>query len=145
MKSPHTIILILTHKDIFKYLLFALFVSLCACGGPSEEEMLEQATELDRTELLEAMHANSERAKKEYNGKVVELKDVPVYFTSNGRLNTQYGGSLGQGGFVTISFSFELPEEEMLTVNEGDHISVIGVLEIEDSYDVTLKNAFMSE
>lgn len=131
-------------KTVSLILALMMCLSLCACGGPSREEMLEQAVKLDRTELLETMTENAERAKKEYNGKIVELKDVPVYFELGGKkLRTDYRIPLKPAGFTTLSIKIELSEDEMLTVSEGDCISVVGVLEVKSEYDAVLNNAFL--
>ncbi|MBE6689616.1 MAG: hypothetical protein E7588_10165 [Ruminococcaceae bacterium] len=136
-------------KKLFALILTIIVcLSFAACGNvvsTSKEEMLEQAVELNRAELLETMNANVARAKKEYNDKIVELNDIPVYFKGESTLETQYRISLKPSGYTTLSLRFDLPENEMLEINDGDHISVVGILEVKNSTDATLKSAFLIE
>lgn len=125
-------------KTVALILALMMCLSLCACGGPSREEMLEQAVKLDLAELLETMTANAERAKKEYNDKVFKLSNVHAKLS---------GGSLEVGyyvpGFNSLYIEIKLSEDEMLMISNGERISVVGILEIKGQSRAVLNNAYL--
>ena len=123
-------------------LIVVMALALCACGGPSKEEMLEQATKLDCFQMVRDANENVKRAQQEYNGKIVRIENAPANFDSRGKtLEARYMVP----GYTSMMVKIKLSEEDLLTVNDGDHISVVGVLKINNKYDATLSNAYLAE
>ena len=132
-------------------LVLALIMCMClfACGKEgknddtieekevSVEEMVAQAEDLTLTELQKEMESNAIRAASLYNGKLVKFEYVPALSIKSDGVDVIQS--------VPLWLTVNLPKEELVFINEGDFITVVGTLEIGDFQPnfVKLKDAHL--
>ncbi len=110
-----------------KISMFALFltmaISLSACGGPSKESLLKNAITADPNfmqDIVDGAKANEAKLVKDFKGKAVLYDGVIV-------ANISSSGTVTLG-LSQVKTSFVLPEEDLLTFEEKDVISVVGTI-----------------
>lgn len=105
-------------KKLFSLLLvFAMILSLGACGKKSKEEMIAQAENVTATEIDIASFENLAKAKQAYCNKIITVKGAIKSIEENYVV-------LGTGGIYCIDVYLSTDEIVMLEV--GQYISVVG-------------------
>ncbi len=139
-------------KKIFSlFLVLTMILSLCACGGNetstelSKEEQLAQAEELKISDLLYEINNNMARAKEFYNDKLVKIDNFKVEEISSyedyATVQMTYWGNASSVLIVTAKLS----NEDVMLINKGDTITVVGTLNIKQSTFADLNDAFLVE
>ena len=137
-------------KNVVALLLTLIMcLSLFACGEKeknedsteekelSVEEMVAQAEDLTLTGLQKEMETNALRAVSVYNGKLVKFEYVPAISIKSDGVDVIQS--------VPLWLTVNLPKEELISINEGDLITVVGTLEMSDFQPafVKLKDAHL--
>lgn len=132
-------------KKILSLLLAAtLTFTLCACGGEnktttelSKEEQVLQAEELDINDLLFEVKNNEARAKELYNDDLVKIDNFRIDDISSYKNHAEI--EMIPGLFITARIS----KEDVMSLNKGDKVTVVGTLDIRSSGFIDLNDAFV--
>ncbi len=138
-------------------LVFTIIFSLCACGGGNEattelsnetttelskEEMLTQAEELKLDDLSYELKNNEVRAKELYNDKLVKINDFEVEdissYEDHATVDTTYWGN-----FSVLTVTVNLSNEDVMSLNRGDKITVVGTLNVKSMVSAEFNDAFI--
>jgi len=106
-------------KAISLILALVMCLSLCACGGPSREEMLATAQEVSVNDLSNAFYDNKARAEANYIGKPLKITGKVHSIEADHFIFRSTGGQYGVNVYLS--------KEELMGINKGDTITVIGI------------------
>ena len=135
-------------KIISLLLVLAIVSGLCACGSNSKmskDEMLKQTEEVNLREMLVEMDSNINRAKTNYDNKVVSVADVKIANVSSNYVTTGIGYDISGIDVSMLVIDMYLSDEDMTKVNKYDEVSVVGVLKIMTDRSIELHNAYLIE
>lgn len=129
-------------KTISLLLIIALSLVLFACSESEEEvslskeDMMNQAVLLDVQELSLEWDRNPVRVQEEYEGKIVKIYGLEIWGISQNHLTLRKELVLGDTYFAEIFAN--VSNEEIINLNKGDRTAVVGVLNFEPGFSITL-------